>query len=314
MTPPPISPLTLGAVFERLTLARLRPSGARSQWIKTSITPLHSIALPGGAGGVGRPPLVLVHGLGSSAASYGALAALAAPAFKAVVAPSAPSHGMSPAHPCVNEPDALFEVWREALDALSEAEPVALLGTSLGGAVALRYALERPARVRALVLCSPAGPQMTPAQIAEVRENFRMGSLGDGARFLSLLFERPPPLTPLLGLAVRATLRAEPVQALLSHLTPSLGLSRAQLSSLQVPTLLFWGGAERVLPAGLLDVYREALPPSLATIVEPPRFSHSPQLERPRELLERTLAWLDALRPPLRTPRTSHDSAALQGV
>lgn len=291
------SPLTLGALFDQLALLRLKPLGGRARWVDTSVTPLRAVDIQSSRGASPRPPLVLVHGLGSSAASYAPLAALAAPAFKRVIAPSAPAHGMSPAHACVSDPEALFGVWREAIDALSAPEPVVLLGTSLGGAIALRYAIERPERVRALVLCSPAGPQMTPAQIAEVRENFRMTSLGDGERFLSILFERPPPLSPLVGLAVRATLRGEPVQRLLRELTPSLGLSREELSSLSVPTLLFWGGHERVLPAGLLDVYRATLPPALTTIVEPPHFSHSPQLEHPRELLARALAWLDALPP-----------------
>ena len=297
-TPHP-TPLNAGALFERLALTRLKRSGARSRWLSTAATPLHAIELPEGRAGTregaaGRPPLVLVHGIGSSAASYGPLLALAAPEFRSLVAPSAPSHGMSPAHPSVMDAEELFAVWREALDALSEREPVALLGTSLGGAVAIRYALERPARVRALVLCSPAGPRMTPAQIEEVRARFHMGALGDGARFLSILFDEPPFLSSLLGLAVRATLRGEPVQALLRSLTPEVGLSRRALGGLAVPTLLFWGKRERVLPAGLLDLYREALPAHLTTILEPPRFSHSPQLEHTSELLSATLAWLDA--------------------
>jgi len=302
----PAAPLlSAAALFERLTLLRLWRAGVRGRWLTAARTPLHALVAPAPPlppGAPRRPPLVLVHGIGSSAASYGPLIALAAPAFQGVVAPSAPAHGMSPHHPCAEDPEALFAVWRDVLDALSAAEPVALLGTSLGGAVALRYALERPARVRALVLCSPAGPRMTPAQIEEVRARFSMRRLRDGERFLRILFDRPPPLAPLVGLAARAALRGAPVQALLAGLSPSVGLSRRELGALRVPALLFWGGRERVLPAGLLDIYREALPPALVTIVEPPHFGHSPQLEHPRELLAAALSWLDALPDPLPPP------------
>lgn len=49
-----------------------------------------------------------------------------------------------------------MDVMTEALDALLP-EPAIVCGNSLGGAVALHYALARPEKVLGLVLLSPAG-------------------------------------------------------------------------------------------------------------------------------------------------------------
>ena len=100
-------------------------------------------------------PLVLVHGLGGAAANWLALAPLLLPGRRLIV-PELPGHGGSsplPAAPSLSP-------YADRLGLLLDHEgaaPAAVVGHSLGGAVALRLALRRPEAVSALVLAAAAG-------------------------------------------------------------------------------------------------------------------------------------------------------------
>jgi pimeloyl-ACP methyl ester carboxylesterase len=98
----------------------------------------------------GGEPVVLIHGLGSSGADWAFQVPALEPKFRVLV-PDLPGCGHSP------KPDHDYSVadWAEAvwllLDALGVARPN-LVGFSLGGAVAIEMALQRPGRVPRLAL------------------------------------------------------------------------------------------------------------------------------------------------------------------
>jgi pimeloyl-ACP methyl ester carboxylesterase len=100
-------------------------------------------------------PLLLVHGLGGAAGNWVAVAPLLLPGRRLLV-PELPGHGDSsplPAAPSLNP-------YADALAALLEHEqaaPAAVVGHSLGGAIALRLAIRRHEAVSALVLAGAAG-------------------------------------------------------------------------------------------------------------------------------------------------------------
>jgi pimeloyl-ACP methyl ester carboxylesterase len=96
-------------------------------------------------------PLLLVHGLGGSAANWLALAPLLLPGRRLIV-PDLPGHGGSDPLPAA----ASLTAYADSLAALLEG-PAAVVGHSLGGAIALRLAIRRPGLVSALVLAGAAG-------------------------------------------------------------------------------------------------------------------------------------------------------------
>jgi pimeloyl-ACP methyl ester carboxylesterase len=106
------------------------------------------------AAGEGQP-LLLVHGLGGAAANWVALAPLLL-ATRRLLVPELPGHGGSsplPAAPSLN-------AYADRLGLLLELEGVgsaAVVGHSLGGAIALRLSIRRPEAVSALVLAGAAG-------------------------------------------------------------------------------------------------------------------------------------------------------------
>ena len=96
-------------------------------------------------------PLLLVHGLGVSAANWLALAPLLLPGRRLIV-PDLPGHGGSDPLPAA----ASLTAYADSLAALLEG-PAAVVGHSLGGAIALRLAIRRPELASALVLAGAAG-------------------------------------------------------------------------------------------------------------------------------------------------------------
>src|SRR6476646_7194850 len=86
-------------------------------------------------------PLLLVHGLGGSAANWLTLAPLLLPGRRVVV-PELPGHGGSDPLPAA----AGLSAYADALAALLDG-PSGVVGHSLGGAIALRLAIRRPERV-----------------------------------------------------------------------------------------------------------------------------------------------------------------------
>lgn len=102
------------------------------------------------------PPVVLVHGLGSSlrAWRYGVADSLVAAGHR-VVTLDRPGYGYSGRPRPELDPRAQAALVDALLDTLEIPRPVVLVGMSWGGSVAAALALAHPGDVRALVLVSP---------------------------------------------------------------------------------------------------------------------------------------------------------------
>lgn len=251
--------------------------------------------------GRGRGPLptvVLLHGISSAGAAFAqVLAGLQAHATR-IIAPELPGHGFSDTPTGVMTPDRLTDTMIRAIDALIT-EPAIVCGNSLGGALALAYALERPEKVRGLVLMSPAGLKLPESELAELRKTFSFESTADARRFLERVYHRKQPLMSLLASEVREQMDRPVVRHLLETVTPDHGLDPKELARLSMPTLFLWGASERILPDVLFEGFRANLPES-ATIERPQGHGHCPHLDAPADVVRRIAAFgasLSAARP-----------------
>lgn len=271
-------------VAENLGRFALNRRGLASRSVRTRVGHLHAYD---GRGRGELPPFTVIHGLGSAATPFGPVLTRLQPHARRVVAPEMPGHGFSPEPSTRLTPSVLFDAMRDALDHLID-EPAIVCGNSLGGAVALRYAIERPEKVRALVLMSPAGAQTTDEELDDIRRTFDMGSPRDAVAFMERLYHRPPWFAPLVAGEVRQRMRNPVVRDLLIHATPEHAPTPTELRALTAPTLLLWGRSERLLPPSGLAWFREHLP-SHAVIEEPEDVGHCPHMDAPRRLAERLL-------------------------
>lgn len=203
--------------------------------------------------------LVLVHGLGGSAANWLALAPLLLPGRRVVV-PELPGHGDSDPLPAA----ASLNAYADRLAALLHG-PAAVVGHSLGGAIALRLAIRRPELVDALVLVGAAGISsgsrrarygltitglLKPGRkIAPYRAR-----VARSAALKTLVFGRwgasDPPALPVevaeafLSGPARHTDTVSAAKALIRD-DP-----RPDLDRVRCPVLLLWGARDNQLPIG----------------------------------------------------------------
>jgi pimeloyl-ACP methyl ester carboxylesterase len=202
-------------------------------------------------------PLLLVHGLGGAAANWFALAPLLLPG-RQVIVPDLPGHGASSPLPAV----ASLNAYADRIALLLE-RPGAVVGHSLGGAIALRLAIRRPEWVTRLVLAGAAGISSGTRQ---ARYALTMtGLIKPGKRIAphrrrvarsavlkTLVFGRwgvadPPALLPEIAEAFlsgpeRHTDTVSAAKALVRD-DP-----RSDLDRLRCPVLLLWGARDHQLP------------------------------------------------------------------
>jgi pimeloyl-ACP methyl ester carboxylesterase len=271
---------------ERLARFALHRRGFESREVATRLGALHAYDARGRGA---LPPVVVLHGIGSAATPFGPVLTRLLGEVQRVTAPDLPGHGFSAVPTQRMTPELLGDAVTEALDALID-EPAIVCGNSLGGALALRYALDRPAKVRALVLVSPAGARITEADFDALRRAFEHTSNADTVAFLGRLYHRRPWFAPLVAGEVRALLRRPVVRELLESATPDHGPSPEELASLTLPVLLLWGRSERLLPPSALAYFRAHLPPH-AVIEEPDAYGHCPHFDDPVGVAARVLTF-----------------------
>jgi pyruvate dehydrogenase E2 component (dihydrolipoamide acetyltransferase) len=165
------------------------------------------------------------------------------------------------------------------LDALG-LDRVHLVGHSLGGAVALRTAVERGGRMASLTLIDSAGLG------ADINDAYVAGFIDAGRRrelksVLQLLFADPDLVTRQLVDDVLRYKRKDGVDAALrslaAELFPDGGQTldlRADLEGLAAPVLVIWGAEDEVVPAS----HAQGLPDGIEVHVLDGQ-GHSPHME-----------------------------------
>jgi pimeloyl-ACP methyl ester carboxylesterase len=211
-------------------------------------------------GGSG-PPLLLVHGLGGAASNWTELVPLLAGRHRLLV-PDLPGHGGSEPLPAV----AGLEPFADRVALVAEREgmfPAPAVGHSLGGMVALRLALRRPADVSALVLAAGAGLSLGSVwgrQLLSIVATARPGRLAARCRGTvsrSNLLRRlvfgfvsvadPPGLT---AAAVEGFLAAQLLHTDVDSAWQALRSDdpRRELDVVRCPVLVLWGAEDVQLP------------------------------------------------------------------
>jgi pimeloyl-ACP methyl ester carboxylesterase len=226
-------------------------------------------------------PLVLVHGLGGAAANWLALAPLLLPGRRLIV-PELPGHGGSsplPAAPSLSP-------YADRLGLLLEHEgatPAAVVGHSLGGAVALRLALRRPESVSALVLAAAAGISSTARsaryaltvtgilkpgrKIAPHRRRVARSALLKRLVFGRWGASDPPALPPEVVEALLAgpARHTDTVSAATALVRDDV---RPDLERIRCPVLVLWGARDNQLPVDDAFDYARRLRAPLRVIAD----------------------------------------------
>jgi pimeloyl-ACP methyl ester carboxylesterase len=265
--------------------------------------------LEGGEG----PPVVLLHGRGHAAPMWFSYLTVLARGRR-VLALDLPGFGLSsPPEGALRTAEEGVRFFTEPVEELLQTlapGPLAVVGHSLGGLVAVELALRGKVPVERLVLIDSMGlgPEMTPL----ARGFFRAGPERMARALGPRLFDRllPTPETPLgrrlgaLGYELLAVPGGRPRAAqAFNQLVPLVrGVfhRREQLASVKQPVLLIWGEQEDTLPVSLAVEAAKRLPEvRLLRVVA----GHSPHLERPEVVLPALKAFLEDAPPSCLGPR-----------
>jgi pimeloyl-ACP methyl ester carboxylesterase len=286
-----VRPVFLPAA-ERLGRLALTRAGVSTRLVRTPLGRVHAYDAKGSGD---LPTTILLHGLGSAATPFAPVLARLQRHVRRVVAPDYPGHGFSELEPDARAaprltPEALFDSVSHALDELAP-EPAVVVGNSLGGAVALHYALTRPERVRAVVLLSPAGAHATDEEWHELRRAFDVTTRSSARAFVDRIYHRPPWFLSLLAHEFPATLARKPIRDLLETASNEHAPAPAALRALPMPVLLVWGKSERLLPETHLRWFEQHLP-AHAVIERPEGFGHCPHFDAPGAVTRRIVSFI----------------------
>ena len=269
--------------------------------MQTRTVDLGAVSLQVVEAGEGGRPVLLVHGFTADSGEVaGVLGPLAERGWHAV-APDLRGHGRSD-HP-TDPADYSFELMAADVVALADHlswERFALVGHSMGGAVAQHVALDRPERLTALVLASTfhgpvAGITMELVELGRwvVRES---GMTGLAEALAARRAENPDSIAAFERLQEARPGFAEQSRALLEATSPDMWMALAprfvaqedrldRLAKVGVPTAVIVGELDSTM---LGDCRRLAATIPGATLTVIPDAGHVPQLEQPD-------AWWDAL-------------------
>ncbi len=230
-------------------------------------------------GGSGEP-LLYLHGAGGAPAVLPFMEKLAQ-RFDVLV-PEHPGFGAS------DEPEWLENMHDLAyfyLDVLKSLElcGVHLVGSSLGGWLALEMAVRDASRLKSLVLVGPAGISVRGVSPGDVflwsPEELARNLFFDPALAEKMIAQ---PMTPeLLDVSLKnrhtvARLGWEPRM----H-DPFL---RKWLHRVSVPVKIVWGEGDKILPVAYASEFKRLMPGAEVEII--PRCGHLPQAERPEEFCD----------------------------
>lgn len=254
------------------------------------------------------PPVVLVHGGGmdSAAVSWRETIPALAPDHT-VYAPDLPGYGGSDDPEGTPTPDYYADVLARFLDALGLAA-VDLGGVSLGGAVSLGLALERPGRVRRLVLVDsyglggrvPGGAVVAALTQAPYLLEATWALLARSRRLTWLVLRgtvHPANLGPALVDEVYDLIRSRRTRSFVDFQRAEVragGLRTNyvdRLPDLAVPTLLVHGEDDRFVPAAWAVRAGTLIPDAEVRVL--PTCGHWAPRERPGRVNELLRGFLD---------------------
>lgn len=219
-------------------------------------------------------PMVYLHGAGGAGAWLPFMERLAG-RFDLLV-PEHPGFGASETPDWLDNIHDLAYFYLDFLAAL-ELTGVHLVGSSIGGWVALEIAVRDTSRIATLTLSAPAGIHVDGVERGDLfvwsPEETMRRLVADPA-----LAEEMASRTPT-DEEIDAALKNRRASARLAW-SPRLHDPHLPkwLHRIDVPTRIIWGSEDRLLPAAYADAYRDLIPGADVTVID--GCGHLPQIER----------------------------------
>ncbi len=233
------------------------------------------------------PPIIMLHGFASSLHTWEAWSNLLSPAYR-VVRFDLPGFGLTGADPTGDYSDQrAIDVILALMDRLGLAKAT-IIGNSMGGRIAWRFAAAHPGRMDKLVLISPDGfaspgvaynrKPVVPALMKVLPYTLPAFLLRQS---LAPSYADPSHLNDPVVARYRAMMLAPGVRSAILDRMAQMTLPDPVpiLQGLRTPTLLLWGERDAMIPVSNAADYLAALPD--ARLIRLPGLGHVPFEEAP---------------------------------
>jgi pimeloyl-ACP methyl ester carboxylesterase len=246
-------------------------------------------------------PVVMLHGGGggSNALNWGAVMPILGRHFH-VIAPDIAGHGESD-KPKTSYSKAFFSKWLHDFSIALQLSHFTLVGSSMGGAIAIQYTLDHPESINRLVLVNAAGLGKLMGGLAfwttmlrwtfmpspaswrmmekhlfsgQTLPGFDVGIYQEAVNYATEITRDPESRHPFYG---RINQTIQPFQS-------------EQLRQLAPPTFLLWGDADHTLPLSQAEQAREIIPNAQLKILS--GVGHFPYIEQPEDFTQILLSYL----------------------
>jgi pimeloyl-ACP methyl ester carboxylesterase len=218
-------------------------------------------------------PLVFIHGLGSSAEIWAALIRLLSKEYL-VYAPDLPGFGRTPLAPEGTNIRTHLLYLERFLDELGYPR-VTLVGNSLGGWIATRYAIEHPERVERLYLLNSAGLRREDMHSPYVEDRI------EASHSLEQMLGHSFPVPKFVLDAFVRNSQTPAYAGFINGYDPREELD-AVLVDVQVPTTIIWGERDNLLPLICAHDFHKGIANSELVLL--PRVGHMPQIQNPAKV------------------------------
>lgn len=222
--------------------------------------------------------LVLIHGLGTSSSTWVRVLPRLDPAWN-VLAIDLPGFGFSQIKS--GPPFASLEELHQSVKTFITKKvsgPFVLLGHSLGGWLAARFAVEHPENVEHLILVDNAG--ILCEETLEQGRAFQVDSIADLRALLSKIWMRYPWLFRPFYPAVLKDLKKRHVAAFVQSIHVDDFLN-GHLGNLAMKVSIIWGKQDRLISMNAVEILKQSIPHAEVHLVD--RCGHVPQLEHPNK-------------------------------
>lgn len=275
-------------VMDETTRAWLRLDGVKSEYVQLGSYRIHYLA--GGRGS----PLVLVHGLGGKAQNWAPLIPSLIRHGYRVYTLDLLGYGRS------DRPDVDYSIalQAEVLNRFFDSQQLAradLGGWSMGGWVALKFALAHPERVRRVVVYDSAGIYFKPAFDPVL---FHPTTLAQAEQLLALLTPQAPWIPRFIARDMVREMRptAWVVDRAMKSMQAGGDLLNGKLQSIQAPVLIVWGKQDVLVPLSCGEEMRGEMAQSSLAVFD--GCGHLAPVECSDRILPETFHFLEA-EPPL---------------
>jgi pimeloyl-ACP methyl ester carboxylesterase len=236
-----------------------------------------------------KPLLLLVHGFAGDKDNWSMIAPYLTRDYH-VIAPDLPGFGENE-----RNPDLAYDLQAQTARLKAFADMLGLerphvAGNSMGGWIALRYAIDYPGALASLTLLDNAGvngANESPLQQQAANEDYNplvLASLEDADRLVAMVVHKPPYIPSRLKPVLYAdALRYRDQLDTVFWVIATEGRDHPlndRLGEVKVPTLIIWGRHDQLLDVSCVPVLEAGIAGSVSHIFE--HVGHVPMIEDPK--------------------------------